>query len=93
MSSVHFTLATHSGIRHTVHVVKRSCTAGFRFRVAKEEVMHMSHTELPSILLAIASLLFTLYFGLRYKEKREVFFYLFPFPIFKNTCSHFISMV
>lgn len=36
-----------------------------RFRVAKEEVMHMSNTELPSILLAIASLLFTLYFGLR----------------------------
>ena len=28
----------------------------------------MSHTELPSILLAIASLLLTLYFGLRYKK-------------------------
>lgn len=53
----------------------------------------MSHTELLSILLAIASLLLTLYFGLRYKERREAFFYLFPFPIFKNTCSHFISMV
>ena len=53
----------------------------------------MRHTELPSILLAIASLLLTLYFGLRYKKRREAFFYLFPFPIFKNTCSHFISMV
>lgn len=71
----------------------RGLARRFRFRVAKEEVIHMSHTELPSILLAIASLLLTLYFGLRYKERREAFFYLFPFPIFKNTCSHFISMV
>lgn len=90
MSFVHFTLATHSGIRHTVHVVKRSCMA---VPLSRCEMMHMSHTELPSVLLAIASLLFTLYFGLRYKERREAFFYLFPFPIFKNTCSHFISMV
>ena len=71
----------------------RGLARRFRFRVAKEEVMHMSHTELPSILLAIASLLLTLYFGLRYKKRREAFFYLFPFPIFKTTCSHFISML
>ena len=43
----------------------RGLARQLRFRVAKEEVMHMSNTELPSILLAIASLLFTLYFGLR----------------------------
>ena len=40
MSSVHFTLATHSGIRHTVHVVKRSCTAAPLSRCERGDDAH-----------------------------------------------------
>ena len=46
-------------------VVKGIYTAAPRFLRYEREVMHMSNTELLSILLAIASLLLTLYFGLR----------------------------
>lgn len=50
---------------YTMRVVKRTCTAAPRFLRYEREVMHMSNTELLSILLSIASLLLTLYFGLR----------------------------
>ena len=50
---------------YPVCVVKRTCTAAPRFLQYERGVMHMSNTELLSILLSIASLLLTLYFGLR----------------------------
>ena len=50
---------------YPVCVVKRTCTAALRFLQYERGVMHMSNTELLSILLSIASLLLTLYFGLR----------------------------
>lgn len=50
---------------YAVCVVKRTCTAAPRFLRYERGVMHMSNTELLSILLSIASLLLTLYFGLR----------------------------
>ena len=53
------------GLWYAVRVVKRTCTAAPRFLRYERGVMHMSNTELLSILLSIASLLLTLYFGLR----------------------------
>ena len=50
---------------YAVCVVKRTCTAAPRFLQYERGVMHMSNTELLSISLSIASLLLTLYFGLR----------------------------
>jgi len=50
---------------YAVCVVKRTCTAAPRFLQYERGVMYMSNVELLSISLSIASLLLTLYFGLR----------------------------
>ena len=48
-----------------VFVVKGIYTAAPRFLRYEGEVMHMSNTELLCVLLSIASLLLSVYFGMR----------------------------